>query len=706
LILAGAGSGKTRVITFRVAHLVAEMRVRPAEIMAVTFTNKAAGELVRRVEALLGGGARTHGMWVSTFHSSCARILRRFGDRVGLNRDYVIYDDSDQRALVTRIVRDLGLAERMFAPRDVLSRIDSAKNAGIGPDRYRASDFLSDAVAKIYPIYQRRLRESNACDFGDLLLHVLRLLDEDEGVRKELAGRFRHVLVDEFQDTNQVQYRLVRRLASVHGNLCVVGDDDQSIYGWRGADVENILDFQRDYPSARVIKLERNYRSTQVILDAANAVIARNETRLGKTLYTEQKGGESILLYEAESERDEARFVTLAIRKLMHEEQKTGSDFAVFYRTNAQSRVIEESLRAERLPYVVVGGVRFYDRAEIKDVVAYLRLVTNPLDEASLLRIVNVPTRGIGDTTIDRVVGHARRLGIPLVDALRIAAREDDLVGTAARRKIGTFIELLDSLREEAAHLSPASLVERVLERTGYLERLSVEGSTEAEARAGNLMEFLGDVREYESAARQPTVGEYLERITLVSDADTEVPGGKISLMTVHAAKGLEFPVAFLTGLEETIFPMLRGGDSPTDLEEERRLAYVAITRARERLFLSYARARRLFGNELLNQPSRFLSDIPEDLIVVPVAPVRRPVHDVPPPRSFVDYDAIPEYEFDQSAPGEDELPYRVGQRVRHATFGEGEVRGWTGYGANLKLTVYFRSAGLKTIVARFVEPV
>jgi ATP-dependent DNA helicase UvrD/PcrA len=706
LILAGAGSGKTRVITFRIAHLVAEMKVRPAEIMAVTFTNKAAGELVRRVEGLLGGGARTHGMWVSTFHSSCARILRRYGDRVGLNRDYVIYDDSDQRALVTRIVRDLGLAERMFSPRDVLSRIDQAKNAGIGPDRYRGNDFLSDAVAKIYPIYQRRLRESNACDFGDLLLHVLRLLDEDEGIRKELAGRFRHVLVDEFQDTNQVQYRLVRRLASIHGNLCVVGDDDQSIYGWRGADVKNILDFQRDYPTARTIKLERNYRSTQVILDAANAVIARNETRLGKTLYTEQKGGESILLYEAESERDEARFATLAIRKLMNEEHKTGSDFAVFYRTNAQSRVIEESLRAERLPYVVVGGVRFYDRAEIKDIVAYLRLVTNPLDEASLLRIVNVPTRGIGDTTIDRVVGHARRLEIPLIDALRIAAREDDLVGTAARRKIGTFIELIDSLREEAAHLSPASLVERVLERTGYLERLSVEGSTEAEARAGNLMEFLGDVREYESAAQQPTVGEYLERITLVSDADTEVPGGKISLMTVHAAKGLEFPVAFLTGLEETIFPMLRGGDSPTDLEEERRLAYVAITRARERLFLSYARARRLYGNELLNPPSRFLSDIPEDLIVVPVAPARRPVHDVPAPRSFVEYDAVPEYEFDQSVPDEEELPFRVGQRVRHATFGEGEVRGWTGYGANLKLTVYFRSAGLKTIVARFVEPV
>src|SRR5215813_13948812 len=346
LILAGAGSGKTRVITFRVARLVSEAGVRPHQVMAVTFTNKAAGELVRRVEALLGGGARTHGMWVSTFHSSCARILRRFGDRVGLNRDYVIYDDSDQRALVTRIVRDLGLAERMFPPRDVLTRIDQAKNAAIGPERYKATDFLSDAVAKIYPIYQRRLRESNACDFGDLLLHVLRLLDEDEGVRKELSGRFRHVLVDEFQDTNLVQYRLVRRLAQIHGNLCVVGDDDQSIYGWRGADVRNILEFQRDYPSARVVKLERNYRSTQVILDAANAVIARNESRLGKTLFTEQKGGEPILLYEAESERDEARFVTLAIRKLMNEESKTGSDFAVFYRVNAQSRVIEEALRA------------------------------------------------------------------------------------------------------------------------------------------------------------------------------------------------------------------------------------------------------------------------------------------------------------------------------------------------------------------------
>jgi DNA helicase-2/ATP-dependent DNA helicase PcrA len=703
LILAGAGSGKTRVITFRIAHLLGVLGVRPHEIFAVTFTNKAAGEMVRRVEQLVGG--RSGGMWVSTFHSACARLLRRFGDRVGLNRDYVIYDDADQRALVTRIVRDLGLAERMFPARDILSRIDGAKNAGVGPEDFRASDFLSDAVARVYPIYQRRLRESNACDFGDLLLHVVRLLERDAPLRAELAGRFRHVLVDEFQDTNQVQYRLVQRLASVHRNLCVVGDDDQSIYGWRGADVRNILDFQRDYCDAQVIKLERNYRSTSIILGAANAVIARNSRRLGKTLYTEVEGGEPLLLYEADSERDEARFVARAIRKLIQDDGFSPEDFAVFYRMGAQSRAIEEALREARVEYVVVGGVRFYDRAEIKDVIAYLRFLVNPLDETSLLRIVNVPARGIGDTTVERVVGQARRLGVPLVDAFRVAAREEDLVGAAARRKIVGFLELCDGLREESPHLSPAALVERVLERTGYLERLAVEGTTEAEARAGNLMELVGDIREYERSADAPTLGEYLERISLVSDADTEIAGGRVSLMTVHAAKGLEFPVVLLTGLEESVFPLLRGGDSPSDLDEERRLAYVAITRARRRLFLSYARSRRLYGNEQINPPSRFIGEIPEELIVVPVAPVRRAPAVVPTPRPFVEYDAVPEYDYDQSSPDPEEGPFRVGQRVRHGSFGEGEVRGWSGHGSNLKVMVYFREAGLKTIVARFVEP-
>jgi DNA helicase-2/ATP-dependent DNA helicase PcrA len=704
LILAGAGSGKTRVITHRIAHLLGERGVAPWQVFAVTFTNKAAGELVKRVGVLVGE-ARVRGMWVSTFHSACARLLRRYGDRIGLTRDYVIYDDADQRALVTRIVKDLGLAERMFPARGILSRIDAAKNAGIGPDRYSGDDFLGDTVAKVYPIYERRLLASNAVDFGDLLLHMLRLLDTDAAVREELATRFLHVLVDEFQDTNLVQYRLVRQLSSVHGNLCVVGDDDQSIYGWRGADVRNILDFQRDHPNTLLVKLEQNYRSTQIILDASNAVIARNSGRLGKRLFTEETGGEPILLYEAENERDEARFVTRAIRKLMNDDSRTAEEFAVFYRTNAQSRAIEEALRAERLNYVVVGGVRFYDRAEIKDLIAYLRLITNLRDEASLTRIVNVPARGIGDTTIDRVAQHARSIGVPLIDALRMAAHEEALVGTAARRKIAAFLELIDALREEAPHLPPGALAERVLERTGYLERLAVEGTTEAEARAGNLMEFLGDIREYERSAETPTLGEYLERITLVADADTETPGGRVALMTVHAAKGLEFPVVFLTGLEEGVFPLVRGGDTPSDLEEERRLAYVALTRAQKRLFLTYARARRLYGNEQINAPSRFLADIPEDLIVVPVAPSRHETPRVPTPRPFVEYDAVPEYDYDQSQPEEDG-PFRMGQRVRHSTFGDGEVRGWTGSGSGLKLMVYFRSAGLKTIVARFVEPI
>src|SRR5262249_7072438 len=423
LILAGAGSGKTRVITYRIAHLVKSGGVAPYAIFAVTFTNKAAGEMVRRVEELVGS-ERARGMWVMTFHSACARLLRRYGDRVGLTRDYVIYDEADQRALVTRIVAELGLAERMFPARAVLARMDAAKTGGNGPAEFRAQDFLGDAVARVYPIYERRLRAANAVDFGDLIMHVVDLLDREAELAKELSQRFRHVLVDEFQDTNVVQYRLVKQLARVHRNLCVVGDDDQSIYSWRGADVRNILEFERDYPDARVVRLEQNYRSTELILQAANSVIARNARRLGKTLFTEKVGGEPILLYEADTERDEARFVVRAIQKLMADEGRALEDFAVFYRTNAQSRALEEALRAERMQYVVVGGVRFYDRAEIKDVVAYLRLLGNPLDEASLLRIVNVPARGIGDTTVEKVLGHARRLGVPLVDALRLAARE------------------------------------------------------------------------------------------------------------------------------------------------------------------------------------------------------------------------------------------------------------------------------------------
>jgi DNA helicase-2/ATP-dependent DNA helicase PcrA len=701
LILAGAGSGKTRVLTYRIAELVRQ-GVPPWQIFAVTFTNKAAGEMVRRVRELCGDAAS--GIWVSTFHSACARLLRRYGDKIGLTRDYVIYDDADQRALVTRIVRELGISERIYTPRELLHRIDGAKNAGQGPSEYRANDFLSDAVAKVYPIYQKRLAAANAVDFGDLILHVVRLLEKDVVLAAELSGRFRHVLVDEFQDTNLVQYRLVRRLAQTHRNLAVVGDDDQSIYGWRGADVRNILEFQRDYPDAHLVKLERNYRSTQIILGAANAVIARNPERLGKTLYTELAGGEPILLYEAENERDEARFVARSVKKLSAEEGRSPEDFAIFYRTNAQSRAIEEALRVEHLAYTVVGGVRFYDRAEIKDVVAYLRVIANPLDEMSLLRIVNVPARGIGDTSIDKVVAHARRLELPVWDALRAAGRDEELAGAAARRKIAAFVELVDALREEAPHLGPAALAERVLERSGYLERLAVEGTPEAEARAGNVMELVGDLRDYEREAETPTLGEYLERISLVADADTEVPGGRLSLMTIHAAKGLEFPVVFLTGLEEGIVPLLRGGDVKRDVEEERRLAYVALTRAKQRLLVSYARTRRLYGQEQLNPPSRFLGDIPEDLISVPIAPTRRAPVGVATPRPFVEYDAVPEYEYDQSLP--DDEPFRVGQRVRHATFGEGEVRGWTGQGSGLKVLVYFRSGGLKTIVARFVAPV
>jgi DNA helicase-2/ATP-dependent DNA helicase PcrA len=719
LVLAGAGSGKTRVITYRIAHLI--LGGMPAEgVLAVTFTNKAAGEMRARAEALLGAGAG--GLWVGTFHSICARLLRIHGEAIGLPRSFVIYDDEDQLSLLRKVQADLGVPETLLAAKEVRWHLDRAKNEGITAGRYQGRDHVTDHVEKIYREYERRLLAAAAVDFGNLLLKAVELLERDPALAERLARRFEQVLVDEFQDTNPVQYRLVRMLSAHHRNLCVVGDDDQSIYGWRGADVRNILGFEKDHPDARVVKLEQNYRSTQVILDASAAVIEANPSRKAKRLWTDKSGGAPVVLTECQDERAEAQTVLANIQLLRRTEQRTFGDFAVFYRTHAQSRVIEEALRSTRppTPYAVVGGIRFYDRAEIKDLLAYLRLLANPLDDVGLLRIINVPTRGIGTSTVERVAALATEQRLPLLEAARRAATgAADVLKSGPRNKLARFCEVIDQLQTESQTLSPSSLAEHVLERTGYLERLAIDGSPEAQARAENLMELVASLRDYEEREPEPTLIGFLEQAALVSDVDGYTEDeGQVTLMTVHSAKGLEFPVVFIVGLEQGVFPHSRSLNDPSQMEEERRLAYVAITRARERLFLSYARSRWTYSQVQPGVPSEFLRAIPRELLApgsaVPGRPLaargtgRYPAAARRAPRSD---EVWVDRSYDQSGGGGDfddtfsAGGFHVGMKVRHGKFGVGEVRVITGAPPKLKLTVFFDGVGAKTIMSDFVQP-
>jgi DNA helicase-2/ATP-dependent DNA helicase PcrA len=725
LVVAGAGSGKTRVITYRLARLVAE-GADARKILAVTFTNKAAAEMRDRVGRLLGEGvaAGYYGIWIGTFHATAARLLRRHGEAVGLRKDFVIYDDDDQRRLMTRVLADLGVPERLFPVRQVLSVIDRAKNQGIEADRFTPSDYFDDVVGKAYRIYEERLAAANATDFGGLLLTALRLCHRDCPAAPELDGRFDHVLVDEFQDTNSVQYRLVRFLSQRTNSITVVGDEDQSIYKWRGADIRNILDFERDHPGAAVVKLEQNYRSTAHILRAANAVISRNSERRPKKLFTVAADGAPIVVFEGETERDEAEFVASTIAGGLREEA-VPRDFAVFYRTNGQSRVLEEALRGHDLPYVVVGGTRFYDRAEIKDLIAYLRVLSNSDDSVGLSRIVNVPARGIGEATVDKVAALAAGQKISLWAALGRAAEDEGLLGAGPRRKVSAFVQMMIRLRAEIASLTPAAAAEKVLEVSGYRDALAAEASMEAEGRTENLLELVDQMREYERETEEPSLSGFLERIALASDVDGYDPEkGAISLMTVHTAKGLEFPRVFLTGLEEGVFPHARSIDDDSAIEEERRLCYVAVTRAEKRLYLTRVRRRRLSGQELGGVPSRFLKDLPQDCLQSLVMP--RPAYlevetegagpwggswsRAPAPyatSSRPQRPAAPTGEitvhYDDDAGG-DELGLRVGAKLSHPRFGVGEVRAWQSSGEGMKVTLRFPTAGVKTILARFLR--
>ena len=606
LVVAGAGSGKTRVLTHRIAHLIAE-GVSPFEILAITFTNKAAQEMKHRVGALVGPIAQK--MWVSTFHSACVRILRRDANRLGYPSSFTIYDQTDALRLTGYVLRDLNLDTKKFPARSVHASISAAKNNHVSGDQYleRARGPFEKRIAEVYREYQARLLKAGAMDFDDLLFVTVNLLQRETEVLDHYRNRFRHVLVDEYQDTNSVQNELVLLLASGHRNICVVGDSDQSVYRFRGADIRNILEFEEAFPETTVIVLEQNYRSTQTILDAANAVIANNLGRKPKELWTEVGGGEAIVRYHADDEADEAQFVARQASKLHDGGTYRWGDFAVFYRTNAQSRVLEEHLMRVGIPYKVLGGTRFYDRREVKDALAYMRAVVNPSDEVSVKRVLNVPKRGVGDSTIGRLDAWAAGRGLTFVQALRRA--DDAGVTGRAVKGIEGFLTLVDGVSDLVAD-GPAPLLQALLERSGYAAELQAEHSVEAEGRLENLAELIG------SAEELATVDEFLEQVSLVSDTDELDPEeSSLVLMTLHSAKGLEFPVVFMIGMEDGVFPHLRALGEPDELEEERRLAYVGITRARELLFLSHAWARTLYGSTQYNPPSRFLAEIPDALV-------------------------------------------------------------------------------------------
>ncbi|HEX3242969.1 MAG TPA: UvrD-helicase domain-containing protein [Solirubrobacterales bacterium] len=620
LVVAGAGSGKTRVLTRRIAHLLATDAARPGEILAITFTNKAASEMRERVAELVGRSTRA--MWVMTFHSACARMLRADAERLGYSRSFTIYDESDSLRMLKRCIDELGIDPKRYPPRSIRAQISGAKNQLVDVDTFTQSareNTFEETVAAAYALYEKRMLAANAMDFDDLLVRMVNALELFEEVRTRWRSTFRHVLVDEYQDTNRAQYRLLQLLTAEHGNLMVVGDEDQSVYGFRHADIRNILDFERDFPEAEVVKLEQNYRSTQTILSAANAVVERNRERRPKRLWTDLEGGEPVQLSELSDEHEEARWVAGEIERLGEEEGVRREDVAVFYRTNAMSRVLEDTLVRFELPYQVIGGTKFYERAEIKDAVAYLSLLINPSDEVSFGRVVNSPRRGIGKTSQARLVAHANTTGRPIWE-IAGAVEEVPGMGAAAIKAISRFHETMEDLRRRAANLSPvAELLEATLRETGYLDALAAERTVEAEGRAENLEELIGVAAEFDANRELEGEGdlspleEFLQQISLYTEQDGLRDESVITLMTLHNAKGLEYDTVFIVGCEDGAFPHMRALEEGGE-EEERRLCYVGITRAKRRLYMTWTRERRLFGRAERNLPSRFIDELPAEL--------------------------------------------------------------------------------------------
>ncbi len=725
LILAGAGSGKTRALTYRVANLM-DHGVPPWSILALTFTNKAAREMKERIMQLVGEKAES--AWISTFHSTCARILRRDIEKLGYTRAFTIYDDDDQGTVIKEILKRLNIDEKFLPLREVKAKISDAKNRLMGPDEWFAKterDFRNQMLHDVFVAYEQRLKAANALDFDDLLLKTLELLADHPPVLESYRDRFHYVMVDEYQDTNYAQYMLVKLLTDQSRNLCVVGDDDQSIYGWRGADIRNILDFEKDYPDAKVIKLEQNYRSTANILDAANQVIAHNAGRKEKALWTEAGEGESIKLYCAGDEREEAAWVADRIKKMNRHGEGYGR-MAVLYRANAQSRVLEEMLMRAGIPYKVFGGLRFYDRKEVRDVIAYLRVIANPTDDVSLRRIINVPKRAIGDATIAELVRHAQEQETPLFSALTDLPAS---LSSRPRKCVGDFFTMMTMLMAMKESMPLSAFVKQLVEQTGLLEQYQKEDSDEARTRVENIQEFLGAVEEFDRQTENATLEDYLENVALVTELDqAEDEKQYVTLMTLHSAKGLEFPNVFITGMEEGVFPSGRSLMDDNRMEEERRLCYVGITRAKERLFLSRASQRMLYNQVNHNPPSRFLGEIPQRLLEDEWETKRKQTfhgEPAPQPKSYTSGYGL------KSAPTVSQLGqprltlggnmleipgvqkgftpskarqnasalhniFRPGDRVMHRKFGEGNVVALKGSGADARISIEFTAYGIK----------
>lgn len=732
LILAGAGSGKTRVLTHRAANLIAQGLAAPDEILAVTFTNKAAKEMESRILDLLKkcGIAVHERLWISTFHSICARILREYIHLLDYKPFFGIYDTADQLSMIKKVLGTLGIDEKTYPAKNFAARINAAKTDGLTPDDIKKRPrFMDERSLQVYAKYEDEMKRANSLDFGDLLMKTHILFCDYPDVLEMYQRKFRYIMVDEYQDTNRIQYLLVQKLAQGHRNLCVVGDEDQSIYSWRGADIHNILDFEKDFPEAKVVKLEQNYRSTQTIIGAATHVIRNNTQRKDKTLFTENEPGDPIIVREENNEYDEARFVVNEIQNLLDTTDYSPEDIAIFYRTNAQSRVLEEQFRLRSLPYKIVGGMKFYERMEIKDILAYMKLILNPTDDVAFKRIINVPVRGIGKTTVDRLEEYAALHDLSMVEA---TARAVDMrefnVGTT--RKLRAFLDLLDGLREEARVVSLTDLYHLILDNTGYVQRLKEEDSPEAESRIENLEELDNAIAKFvEERGEEGTLQAFLEEMALISDQDTleEESERSVTMMTLHISKGLEFPVVFIVGMEENLFPSLRAAEEtndPTAIEEERRLCYVGMTRAEKKLYLTYARSRKVWGSEQQNPPSRFLKELPKEGVIHQTSVQRssfinRMRNRIQSSGDRYSYgsgggyqrhplmDEMPNYEdfADESFDSDFEEPaLKKGMRVRHPTYGVGSIFEVEGSGADLKVSVVFPDHTVKKFVAKYAR--
>jgi ATP-dependent DNA helicase PcrA len=738
LVIAGAGSGKTKVLTHKIAYLLSEKNVKPWNILSITFTNKAANEMKQRVEKLVGEASQE--MWLGTFHSICVRILRRFIDRIGFDTTFLIFDSTDQRTLVKECIKSIGLDDKLFTDRSVLSEISNGKNDMLEPKAYQVKyngDFRKEKIGEVYELYQKKLKENNALDFDDIINYTIKILTENPDVLEYYTEKFKYVLVDEYQDTNKAQFMLVSILASKYGNITVVGDNDQGIYSFRGADITNILNFEKDFPGSKIVKLEQNYRCTGNILKAANAVIKNNENKYDKKLWTENEEGKLPCIYKAEDEYDEASYIVKQINMLKMEEYLKLSDFVILYRMNSQSRAIEDIFRRENIPYKIIGGLKFYERKEIKDIIAYLRLIFNTSDNLSLKRIINEPKRGIGKTSLDNIQDISDKTGKSMYEIIKYAEQYE--LNRVKENSI-QFVEVIEELRKQVNQIPISELIKLTLNKTGYVKALENENTIEAESRIQNLEEFLTVAIEFEEQMAENTLAEFLESISLTSDIDNmEESEDTVTLMTLHSAKGLEFPVVFLVGMEEGIFPGYKSIGEIKELEEERRLFYVGITRAMQYLYLTCAKRRTIFGSTSYNQMSRFLKEIPKDLLD------GYEEIDNEDNNSFKDSNygweygtnyagKVKTYKFDnvekipevkekvgafqfrtaesflnslnKKASGRqvDITKYKEGQRIYHKKFGEGTINKIEQEGEDYKLDIQFDKVGHKRLMAKFAE--